>query len=74
MDSGGNDVTVCRFDPGRVELIGLSRDMPIYASTYDIASLPDFDGVIGQDFLSRFDINIDHTLGVIILTDRSTDK
>jgi hypothetical protein len=28
--------------------------MPIYASTYDVASLPDFDGVIGQDFFSHF--------------------
>lgn len=48
--------------------------MPIYASTYNMAAKPDFDGLIGQDFLSRFDVDIDYDTRTIILTERPSVK
>ena len=66
----GNSVQVCRFEPGKIYLIGLSQDMPVYAASRDLVTLTGFDGVIGQDFLSRFNVDIDYDLGVMMLTAR----
>jgi hypothetical protein len=69
--SDGSTVQVCRFDPARLSLIDLTVDMPVYASAHTLEAYPEFDGVIGQDFLSRYNVNIDYDDGVITLSERA---
>jgi hypothetical protein len=68
--SDGQVVNVCRFGHGRVTVDGLTVHMPIYASPYNLTMKLDFDGTIGQDFLSRFDVHIDYDAKTVTLTER----
>lgn len=68
--SDGQVVDICRFGRGSITLGGLTVHMPIYASAYDMKMRLDFDGTIGQDFLSRFNVHIDYNAKRLTLTER----
>jgi hypothetical protein len=66
----GKTVRVCHFANARVTIGSLSADMPIDASAYDMTVEPACDGVLGLDFLSRFNVQIDFQSKTMTLTER----
>jgi hypothetical protein len=66
--SGGQGVEVCRFDTAVITLGGCCAKMPIYASSYNMDVKPDYDGLLGMDFLSRYKITIDYRAHTVTLT------
>src|ERR1700677_490808 len=59
QDAAGNTLQFCRFPNGRVTVGDVTVDMPVDAvgGTGELDS--GLDGVIGNDFLSRFDLKLD---------------
>ena len=72
VKSDGSGVSVCRISPAQIDLPNISLSMPVYASTYDMSIVPGYDGLIGQDVLSRYEVDIDYDLSEMILTPRSS--
>lgn len=70
LASDGQVINTCKFKRGRITLGDLTVDLPIYANAYDMGMGEGFDGVIGQDFLSRFAVRIDYQARIITLTPR----
>jgi hypothetical protein len=70
MAANGSLVHVCHFPAGRVTVAGLNVDMPVDASARDMTIDPGFDGVLGTDFLSRFNVQFDFAAKKMILTER----
>jgi hypothetical protein len=70
QDSAGVTIRFCRFPNARVTVGDVSVDMPVdaVAATGEIDS--GLDGVIGADFLSRFDLKLDFKSDVMVLTRR----
>ena len=68
--SDGSSVNVCRFDPASVEVAGFVAKMQVYASAYNMDEKPDYDGLLGMDFLARFIVTIDGHAKTITLTER----
>jgi hypothetical protein len=67
--ANGSIVRVCHFPAGTMTVGGLSVDMPVDASAYDMTVDPTFDGVLGVDFLSRFNVQIDFQAKIMTLTE-----
>ena len=70
QDSAGNTVRFCRFPNGRVTVGDVSLDIPVdaVAATGELDS--GIDGVIGNDFLSHFNLRLDFRSNVMVLTRR----
>ena len=70
LAANGTIVRVCHFQTGRVTMGNLSVDIPVDASGRDMTVDPGFDGVIGIDFLSRFNVQFDFQAKTMTLTER----
>lgn len=70
LSANGSLVKVCHFQNARVTVGNLTVDMPVDASAYDMTVNPSFDGVVGVDFLSRFNVQIDFPAKTMTLTER----
>jgi hypothetical protein len=70
LSSNGQVVNTCRFTSARLTIGGLTVDVPIYASAYDMGRTQAFDGAIGNEFLSRFIVTIDYQAKTLTLTHR----
>jgi putative hemolysin len=70
QDAAGKTIQFCRLPNGRVTIGDLSVEMPVYAvgGTGELDS--GIDGVIGNDFLSHFDLKLDFKSNVMVLTRR----
>jgi hypothetical protein len=66
--SDGSSLNVCCFDPASVTVAGFLAKMPIYASAYNMDAKPNYDGLLGMDFLSRFKLQFDYRAKTITLT------
>lgn len=64
--ASGTDVDVMVVPVESIE-VGQAKVERMLVSSYDM-SMPDVDGLLGQDFLSRFHVNIDPANGVVKLT------
>jgi hypothetical protein len=68
--ANGSGMRVCTFDPARVTVGDVSVDIPVDASGYDIRLDMPFDGCLGIDFLSRFNVQFDFHAKTMALTER----
>jgi hypothetical protein len=56
----GHNFQACRFEPAVVRIGQSTVAMPVYARVFNMDMKPDYDGLLGMDFLSNFDVVIDH--------------
>ena len=68
--ANGSGMRVCTFDPARVTVGDVSVNIPVDASGYDIRLDMPFDGCLGIDFLSRFNVQFDFHAKTMALTER----
>jgi hypothetical protein len=70
LAANGLVVRACHFPIARVTVGDLSVDIPVDASGRDMTINPGFDGVVGIDFLSRFNVQFDFQAKTMTLTER----
>jgi hypothetical protein len=70
LAADGAIVRVCHVPNARVTVGDLSVDMPVDASGRDMTVDPGFDGVVGIDFLSRFNVQMDFQAKTMKLIER----
>jgi hypothetical protein len=68
--ANGTIIQVCHIKEGRVTIGNLSVDLPVDACGHEMAADEGNDGVIGMDFLSRFDVRFDFQARTMTLTER----